>query len=168
MNRNSEIKDVISAEIFSTNFSEKWRRKRKNRQISFEICRFLVRSRGLEPPCPNGHKNLNLTRLPISPRPQEKRLFAPWNRDDVKSENGAGDEIRTRDNYLGKVALYHWATPAQQILVRMKGLEPPRTWHQILSLARLPFRHIRIWTDQSVTGIVEWCTFRDSNSGPTD
>ncbi len=25
----------------------------------------------------------------------------------VKPENGAGDEIRTRDNYLGKVALYH-------------------------------------------------------------
>ena len=25
---------------------------------------------------------------------------------------GAGDEIRTRDVYLGKVTLYHWATPA--------------------------------------------------------
>ena len=29
-------------------------------------------------------------------------------------------------------------------LVRIKGLEPPRLGHQILSLARLPFRHIRL------------------------
>ena len=26
--------------------------------------------------------------------------------------NGAGDEVRTRDPNLGKVVLYHWATPA--------------------------------------------------------
>jgi hypothetical protein len=29
----------------------------------------LVRQRGLEPPHPYGHKNLNLTRLPIPPLP---------------------------------------------------------------------------------------------------
>ena len=28
--------------------------------------------------------------------------------------NGAGNEIRTRDVNLGKVALYHWVIPAQK------------------------------------------------------
>ena len=28
---------------------------------------------------------------------------------------GAEDEIRTRDVHLGKVTLYHWATPAYQL-----------------------------------------------------
>jgi hypothetical protein len=30
-----------------------------------------------------------------------------------KGENGAEDEIRTRDIRLGKATLYHWATPAR-------------------------------------------------------
>ena len=32
--------------------------------------------------------------------------------DNSSLENGAGDEIRTHDIYLGKVTLYPWATPA--------------------------------------------------------
>ena len=32
----------------------------------------------------------------------------------VRQKNGAGNEIRTRDVDLGKVALYHWVIPAQR------------------------------------------------------
>ena len=45
---------------------------------------------------------------------------------------GAEDEIRTRDVHLGKVTLYHWATPAYIKLylllqmVQVKGVDPPR------------------------------------------
>ena len=31
---------------------------------------------------------------------------------------GAEDEIRTRDVHLGKVTLYHWATPAYYIFLK--------------------------------------------------
>ena len=34
---------------------------------------------------------------------------------------GAEDEIRTRDVHLGKVTLYHWATPAYNFLKKKIG-----------------------------------------------
>ena len=65
---------------------------------------------------------------------------------------GAVDETRTRDLHLGKVALYqlsYYRTSTaggelqRESLVRAKRLELIRLWHQILNLARLPFRHAR-------------------------
>ena len=49
---------------------EKSEENKKKRQSSFENCRFfLVRMKGLEPPCQR-HQILSLARLPISPHPQ--------------------------------------------------------------------------------------------------
>ena len=59
-------------------------------------------------------------------------------------ENGAVDETRTRDLHLGKVALYQLSY-YRIFLVRAKRLELLRRRHQILSLARLPFRHARTY-----------------------
>ena len=42
---------------------------KKRRYIKRCTFSFLVRARGLEPPQPCDHKNLNLTRLPIPPSP---------------------------------------------------------------------------------------------------
>ena len=63
----------------------------------------LVPRTGLEPVRPQGRRILSPLRLPISPpgqgfnnRPLSLRAF----------EFGAGNEIRTRDLNLGKVALY--------------------------------------------------------------
>ena len=71
-------------------------------------------------------------------------------------DNGAVDETRTRDLHLGKVALYQLSYYRKTMgdrrrqgkqalwkLVRAKRLELIRLWHQILNLARLPFRHAR-------------------------
>ena len=64
-------------------------------------------------------------------------------------DDGAVDETRTRDLHLGKVALYQLSyyrktrTRKACELVRAKRLELIRLWHQILNLARLPFRHAR-------------------------
>ena len=68
----------------------------------------------------------------------------------TREENGAVDEARTRDLHLGKVALYQLS-----YYRRKRGIDWDNFWcgrrdlnsyasrHQILSLARLPFRHAR-------------------------
>ena len=40
----------------------------------------------------------------------------------LRRHYGAGDGIWTRDLYLGKVELYHWATPARTYKVYQNGL----------------------------------------------
>ena len=82
-----------------------------------------------------------------------------WNSTiELHPRNGAVDETRTRDLHLGKVALYQLSyyrktgllyhirrAKASTFwkLVRAKRLELIRLGHQILNLARLPFRHAR-------------------------
>ena len=59
-------------------------------------------------------------------------------------ESGAVDEARTRDLNLGKVALYQLSYYRTQC--GRRDLNSYVVRHQILSLARLPFRHARmIW-----------------------
>ena len=43
--------------------------KKEKTEPRGSVFSFLVRARGLEPPQPCDHKNLNLTRLPIPPSP---------------------------------------------------------------------------------------------------
>ena len=65
----------------------------------------------------------------------------------TREENGAVDEARTRDLHLGKVALYqlsYYRISGARGNVRAMRLELIRLRHQILSLARLPFRHARM------------------------
>ena len=65
----------------------------------------------------------------------------------TREENGAVDEARTRDLHLGKVALYqlsYYRISGAMESVRAMRLELIRLRHQILSLARLPFRHARM------------------------
>ena len=62
---------------------------------------------------------------------------------------GAVDEARTRDLHLGKVALYQLSYYREKRGIRVRrwcgrrDLNSYAVWHQILSLARLPFRHAR-------------------------
>ena len=59
-------------------------------------------------------------------------------------QNGAVDEARTRDLNLGKVALYQLSY--YRTWCGRRDLNSYVVRHQILSLARLPFRHARmIW-----------------------
>ena len=58
---------------------------------------------------------------------------------------GAVDEARTRDLHLGKVALYqlsYYRTHTKWC--GRRDLNSYAVRHQILSLARLPFRHARL------------------------
>ncbi len=57
-------------------------------------------------------------------------------------KNGAVDEARTRDLHLGKVALYQLSY--YRIWCGRRDLNSYAMRHQILSLARLPFRHARM------------------------
>ena len=58
---------------------------------------------------------------------------------------GAVDEIRTRDLNLGKVALYQLSYyRVKQMWCGRRDLNSYVVRHQILSLARLPFRHARL------------------------
>ena len=54
---------------------------------------------------------------------------------------GAVDETRTRDLNLGKVALYQLSY--YRTWCGRRDLNSYARRHQILSLARLPFRHVR-------------------------
>ena len=64
---------------------------------------------------------------------------------------GAVDETRTRDLHLGKVALYQLSYyRTQPEWCGRRDLNSYAVRHQILSLARLPFRHAR--TDASKDG----------------
>lgn len=47
----------------------------------------MVRSRGLEPPRPDGHKNLNLARLPIPPRPLVTDNRVNYNRSELRVQD---------------------------------------------------------------------------------
>ena len=62
-------------------------------------------------------------------------------------KNGAVDEARTRDLHLGKVALYQLSYYRKRIggvlWCGRRDLNSYASRHQILSLARLPFRHAR-------------------------
>ncbi len=76
----------------------------------------------------------------------------------TREENGAVDEARTRDLHLGKVALYqlsYYRISGAGEKVRAMRLELIRHRHQILSLARLPFRHARM-TFQRQMGMTHW------------
>ena len=73
-------------------------------------------------------------------------------------KNGAVDGTRTRDIHLGKVALYQLSyyriLPAGRKPGDLCGRRDSNSYasrHQILSLARLPFRHARR-TDPAKTG----------------
>ena len=58
--------------------------------------------------------------------------------------SGAVDEARTRDLNLGKVALYQLSYyRVKQMWCGRRDLNSYVVRHQILSLARLPFRHAR-------------------------
>ena len=88
---------------------------------------------------------------PVPPlRPGELRAPGQGRRDAKKRPSrrtdvcGAVDGARTRDLHLGKVALYQLSY-YRIFLVRAKRLELLRRRHQILSLARLPFRHARTY-----------------------
>ena len=60
-------------------------------------------------------------------------------------KNGAVDEARTRDLNLGKVALYQLSYyRVKQMWCGRRDLNSYVVRHQILSLARLPFRHARL------------------------
>ncbi len=58
------------------------------------------------------------------------------------TKNGAVDEARTRDLHLGKVALYQLSYYRKWC--GRRDLNSYAMRHQILSLARLPFRHARM------------------------
>ena len=59
-------------------------------------------------------------------------------------KSGAVDEARTRDLNLGKVALYQLSYyRVKQMWCGRRDLNSYVVRHQILSLARLPFRHAR-------------------------
>ena len=62
--------------------------------------------------------------LAMAPYQVLKQNLADWAR---FCFYGAEDEIRTRDDHLGKVTLYHWATPAFSfvLVVPPGGIEPP-------------------------------------------
>ncbi len=64
----------------------------------------VVPGAGFEPAHPNGRGILSPLRLPVSPSGQRFAILL--------KNNGAGNEVRTRDPDLGKVVLYHWAIPA--------------------------------------------------------
>ena len=64
------------------------------------------------------------------------------------SRRGAVDETRTRDLNLGKVALYQLSYYRVKLRLAAgwcgrRDLNSYDRSHQILSLARLPFRHVR-------------------------
>ena len=60
-------------------------------------------------------------------------------------KSGAVDEARTRDLNLGKVALYQLSYyRVKQMWCGRRDLNSYVVRHQILSLARLPFRHARM------------------------
>ena len=59
------------------------------------------------------------------------------------TKNGAVDETRTRDLHLGKVALYQLSYYRNCIGAGEETRTHTPLWHQILNLARLPFRHAR-------------------------
>ena len=60
-------------------------------------------------------------------------------------KSGAVDETRTRDLNLGKVALYQLSYyRVKQMWCGRRDLNSYVVRHQILSLARLPFRHARL------------------------
>ena len=61
-----------------------------------------------------------------------------------KVESGAVDETRTRDLNLGKVALYQLSYYRKWVWCGRRDLNSYALRHQILSLARLPFRHARL------------------------
>ena len=65
-------------------------------------------------------------RIELRIRPYQGRVI-PLNYRSVKIKqvlkNGAGDEVRTRDIYLGKVMLYQLSY-SRIILVRRPGIEP--------------------------------------------
>ena len=63
----------------------------------------------------------------------------------AKRKSGAVDEARTRDLNLGKVALYQLSYyRVKQMWCGRRDLNSYAVRHQILSLARLPFRHARL------------------------
>ena len=63
----------------------------------------------------------------------------------TRMESGAVDEARTRDLNLGKVALYQLSYyRVKQMWCGRRDLNSYVVRHQILSLARLPFRHARL------------------------
>ena len=64
---------------------------------------------------------------------------------------GAVDEARTRDLHLGKVALYQLSYYRMRKGCSWCGRRDLNSYalrHQILSLARLPFRHARLTQPQ--------------------
>ena len=74
--------------------------------------------------------------------------FPPQLHNEVNPQNGAVDETRTRDLNLGKVALYQLSYYRVKLRLAAgwcgrRDLNSYDRSHQILSLARLPFRHVR-------------------------
>ena len=65
---------------------------------------------------------------------------------ELHPRNGAVDGTRTRDIHLGKVALYQLSYYRIRETGELCGRRDSNSYalrHQILSLARLPFRHAR-------------------------
>ncbi len=58
----------------------------------------MVRTKGFEPPQSSDHKNLNLARLPIPPRPHGK----------IRRRIGGGTRIRTGDQGFADPCLTTW------------------------------------------------------------
>ena len=56
---------------------------------------------------------------------------------------GAVDKARTRDLHLGKVALYQLSYYRKLVKCGRRDSNSYALRHQILNLARLPFRHAR-------------------------
>ena len=76
----------------------------------------------------------------------------------LTNKERAVDEARTRDLHLGKVALYqlsYYRISGAMETVRAMRLELIRHRHQILSLARLPFRHARV-RSRGQMGMTHW------------
>ena len=78
-----------------------------------------------------------------------ERIRLSWGERAGIPVSGAVDETRTRDLNLGKVALYQLSYYRRSALwgtwCGRRDLNSYARRHQILSLARLPFRHVRVW-----------------------
>ena len=93
---------------------------------------FVVPGTGIEPVQPYGREILSLLCLPISPSGHGTAIITvPSNKKGKAFRlslflSGAGDESRTRDLNLGKVALYQLSY-SRSILEARAGVEPTYT-----------------------------------------
>ncbi len=125
---------LIYNKINAQNCSQEYMKIHRNMQQ-------MVPRAGLEPARDDSRGILSPLRLPLPPPGHDATVYGGWGRNRTgvhgfagrcittlppspmywEQETGAGNEYRTRDLNLGKVALCHWAIPARLTLLTNKA-----------------------------------------------